>query len=282
MPSPPIETDPQAAARGDSAPAPIAVGTASPPTDSAARPALKYAALRNPAAHARFWLVVTAGLVLDLWSKEWAFHTLRQGGHWVLIPNVLEFHTTLNPGALFGIGAGHTELFLIASLLALGLVIWMFAQSIPRQWMMQIALGAILAGALGNMYDRVTVQLIPFGIQTAQGPVGRYYVLEPHAEREDQIILTEYPPTEDAERRVLHAAALEQLHEADGYVRDFIKIPTRWWGEREIWPWVFNVADMLLVGGVSYLALRLLLEGKQQPATAAGTKPKVDGVADET
>jgi lipoprotein signal peptidase len=45
-----------------------------------------------------------------------------------------------------------------------------------------------------------------------------------------------------------------------GFVRDFIKIPTHWLGGRELWPWVFNVADMLLVGGVAILSLHLLSE----------------------
>ena len=110
------------------------------------------------------------GLVLDLWSKDWAFHTLRQGGRKGLIPYVLELQTMLNDGALFGIGSGHTGLFLLASLLALALVLWMFAQSSPRRRTLQLALGAILAGALGNMYDRTFVKLVDQPVQTGTHP----------------------------------------------------------------------------------------------------------------
>lgn len=223
-------------------------------------------ALRSVGAHLRFWTVVVLGLVLDLWSKNWAFHTLRQGGGRPLIPKVLEFQTTLNPGALFGIGAGQTEIFLVASLLALVLVLWMFAQSPPRQWLMQIALGAILAGALGNMYDRVFVRLV--GVRIGQNAV-RYYVRDvgPHDAR---IVLTEYPPDEKADVHTLSAEAAAQIGPVDGHVRDFIKIPTRWFGEREIWPWVFNVADALLVCGVAILAWRLLRDrgARAEPAKA--------------
>ena len=56
-----------------------------------------------------------------------------------------------------------------------------------------------------------------------------------------------------------------QLGPAVGHVRDFIKIPTRWVAGRELWPWVFNVADMLLVGGVAILAIKLLRERKPEP-----------------
>jgi hypothetical protein len=55
-----------------------------------------------------------------------------------------------------------------------------------------------------------------------------------------------------------------------GFVRDFIKIPTKWWStEKDIWPWVFNVADMLLVGGVSILAIYLWLDRSRVPPASA-------------
>jgi lipoprotein signal peptidase len=205
--------------------------------------------------------MVAGGLALDLGSKEWAFRTLRQGGHRTLIPNLLELHTTLNPGALFGIGAGRTEVFLLASVLALVLVVWMFAQSSSRRWLTHIALGAILAGALGNMYDRAFVDLVQYGLQTPQGVVGRYYVEHASADG-DWILLYEYPPHEGQPPRKLPRAATGNLAQPVGYVRDFIKIPTRWFGGRDMWPWVFNVADMLLVGGVAILTLRLIRDRK--------------------
>jgi len=52
-------------------------------------------------------------------------------------------------------------------------------------------------------------------------------------------------------------------------VRDFIKISQKWFGGRDLWPWVFNVADMLLVGGVAVLAVRLLFERRSGPAAPA-------------
>jgi len=218
-------------------------------------------ALRDRGAHLRLWSMVVLGLAIDLWSKDWAFHTLRQGGRRSLITNILEFQTTLNPGALFGIGAGHTEVFLIASVLALILVLWMFAQSSRRQWLLHIALGAILAGALGNMYDRVYVQLVPDHVQTAGGPAIRYYVRSTPG-GEGTFVLREYPPTGETPTQSPSRLAME-FGPPRGYVRDFIKIPTRWFGGRDIWPWVFNVADMLLVGGVGILTVRLLRERRR-------------------
>jgi signal peptidase II len=228
-----------------------------------ATPSARNVALYHVASHLRLWSVVILGLTADLWSKQWAFQTLRQGGRRVLIPYVLEFHTTLNPGALFGIGAGRTELFLIASVLALILVVWMFAQSPRRNWLTHIALGAILAGALGNMYDRAFVDLV--GTAGPRGPVPPFYV-ESRSPDGQWILLQEFPPEEGHPLRRLPAAEADRLDAPAGYVRDFIKIPTRWFGDREMWPWVFNVADMLLVGGVGILAVRLLVDRKSRPA----------------
>ena len=185
-----------------------------------------------------------------------------------MIPGLLELRTTLNPGALFGIGAGRTELFLIASVLALVLVIWMFAQSSSRRALTHIALGAILAGALGNMYDRAFVDLV--GTVGPRGPMPPFYV-ERRSDDQQWILLYEYPPADGAPTRRLPVADAARLGPPAGYVRDFIKIPTRWFGDRELWPWVFNVADALLVGGVAILALRLLRERKQHTTETAAT-----------
>ena len=213
----------------------------------------------------RFLSVAALGLALDLWSKHWAFHVLGQGNQpRVVIPHVLEFQTMLNPGALFGIGGGQTVLFVVASACALLLVAWMFAQTSARRWALQIALGGILAGALGNMYDRVFVKLLqnpwPIG--------GRPVFMVRTGQDERGVTVQAYPPGENA--RTFPVPAGEMPREV-GFVRDFIKIPTtlpRWnWipGKvrgKELWPWVFNIADMLLVGGVGILAIHLWRDRK--------------------
>lgn len=216
-----------------------------------------YPALFSATSFMRFGMVAGLGLTLDLWSKHWAFDTLRQGGRWVIIPRVLEFQTMLNQGALFGLGQGKTTLFLIASIFALALVVWMFSQSSPKRWLLQLALGAIFAGALGNMYDRLFVRLV----DTHQN--GLFFV---NVGQEGQLWrLEEYPEREGGMRRYVSEPPVEV-----GFVRDFLKIPTRWFTGHELWPWVFNVADTLLVVGVSILALHLWFD--RPPPRAADTE----------
>lgn len=238
-------TAPTAAADVGAAPAPAAAGE---------RPAW-----RDTGAWLRFGLIAVAGLALDLWSKHELFARLGQTGRIVLLPGVLEFQTMMNKGALFGIGAGQTTLFLAASVLALLLVGWMFVHSSPRRWLLHVALGGIVAGALGNMYDRVFVRLV----ETPQRrPDGHWVFMQRLDNSPTGVVLEEYPPGRAGGLR-LNVPADTGGAEV-GFVRDFIKIPTKLWGERDLWPWVFNVADMLLVGGVIILALYLLYDGRQQ------------------
>lgn len=231
-------------------------------------------AMRDWRSHGRFWVVAVAGLSLDLWSKHWAFETLRLGGRREVLPHVLEFQTMLNPGALFGIGARYTSVFLVASVLALVLVLWMFAQSSRHRWLLHIALGAILAGALGNMYDRVFVQLVRVKVNTA----GAYrYCTEGRTPDGQSVVLMEYPNHERAWKRTLPPGESFTDDEPVGYVRDFIKIPTKLFGKQDLWPWVFNVADMLLVGGVGILAVRLWCDRGEHLAAPAVEAAAGDG-----
>ena len=185
----------------------------------------------------------------------------------MLLPGVLEFRTTLNPGALFGMGEGRTSVFIVASVLALGLVLWMFAQCPRRRWLMHVALGAILAGALGNMYDRIFVPLVRYRVVVPGGAAVRWCVEEDGGQN-GSMVLREYPGDAQSIVLTIPRDAADRLEQPIGCVRDFIKIPTRWLGERELWPWVFNVADMLLVGGVVILAVRMLRDRRGQPGVA--------------
>jgi signal peptidase II len=66
----------------------------------------------------------------------------------------------VNHGALFGIGQGHkgdaNGLFAAVSVIAaVGIVIWAVRKHTARERGLMAALGLILAGTLGNLYDRL-------------------------------------------------------------------------------------------------------------------------------
>ena len=178
-----------------------------------------------------------------------------------------------NTGALFGIGRGQTQLFVAASILALALVLWMFARSSAQRWLLHLALGAILAGALGNMYDRIFVQLY----RSTEG--GRVAFVQQVGQQGSDLMMREYPIDHHDSRQMLIPST--QVRKV-GCVRDFIKIPTRLFGDQELWPWVFNVADMLLVFGVGILAIYLWRDRAGPPRTARRADGRVSHLSMST
>ncbi|MEM1354593.1 MAG: signal peptidase II [Planctomycetota bacterium] len=72
-----------------------------------------------------------------------------------LVPKALDLQLTLNTGAVFGLGKGARPVFIAVSLVATGVIFFLLWRSPARGYLYHIALAMILAGALGNLYDRV-------------------------------------------------------------------------------------------------------------------------------
>jgi signal peptidase II len=165
---------------------------------------------QQPTALARFFLTTILGVLLDLWTKQLAFRHLATwlDGRFTgtknaiqFIPGWLHFEVTTNHGAVFGLGQGQRTLFLVVSVGAILFLSWLFANS-GRQRFYQFVLGMLLAGVLGNMYDRIVF----------------------------------------------------------GYVRDMIHMLPQW---PALFPWIFNVADVLLCTGVALLIIMSLFSPKE-------------------
>lgn len=217
--------------------------------------------------HLRFWFPAAALLVLDLWSKNWAFSALDPDHGYEAIPGFLEFRRSLNDGAVFGSFTGYVSVFIVASILALLFVFYLFAKSTRAQWGLQIALAMILSGAIGNLYDRAFIQAdivrFPETKRPKPSAIGKL-VEEP---KDGVIRLGDWP--DGANPRTIRDQGAT-LHR-QGVVRDFIKFtgkfPQSWprFGGYDIWPWIFNIADAALVCGVIVLLLHCLFERKPSP-----------------
>lgn len=114
-----------------------------------------------------FLLIVALGVAADLGTKSWAFASLGmpreyrfheepelEGAYWIW-EDVFGFQTSLNEGALFGMGQGQSRLFAVLSFVALaGILAWLFHSARKSRYLV-ITLGLIVGGVLGNLYDRL-------------------------------------------------------------------------------------------------------------------------------
>ena len=179
------------------------------------------------------WLVflssILLGIAFDLGTKNWAFKTIAgepvilnkesllqdpnlnpippHNGIIALPWNLLDFRLVLNSGAVFGLGSNQRPLLLFLTIIAIIIASWAFAFHLKEEerWP-QISLGLVVAGGIGNLYDRLIY----------------------------------------------------------GRVRDFLYLfPTKelplglQWpgGSPELFPWIFNIADVLLIIGMGILLL---------------------------
>ena len=109
------------------------------------------------------WTVFLAlwigGCGLDLLTKHWVFQWPSgpgKNGEWWLVENYVGIQKALNYGAMWGIGQGHANVFAVLSVLAaLGILVWVVKGDALRDWSLTVALGGVLGGIFGNLYDRL-------------------------------------------------------------------------------------------------------------------------------
>ena len=186
------------------------------------------------------WLVLmgvlASGLSLDLSLKYWSFTRVAptefRDGQIIIpshapvrvIPGVLNLHLVKNEGAVFGIGANQRMFFVVFTIGALVAALLVFARWTGRgASLAHVAIGLILAGGLGNLYDRL-----------------RFSVVR------------------------------DFMHMLPGW-----KLPWGWhWPgcSTEIFPWVFNVADVMLLFGMGMLMLHINRAEKRRKLANAATR----------
>lgn len=123
-------------------------------------------------------LVVALTIIADLWTKAWAWDTLRDGEPIAVVEHVLYLKFGFNTGSAFSFlrDAEWSRIFFIGvTVLALGYMAWL-AHRMPTQRAYGfVAVGMIAGGALGNLHDRFVRQL---DVHTNGELVTRYGVVD--------------------------------------------------------------------------------------------------------
>ena len=98
--------------------------------------------------------VAAAGVVLDQVTKAWARAALASG-RVTIVPGVMDLVLVKNTGAAFSIGSGSTWVFALLAVVIVGAcAAWVWREhTMPTP--LACALGAVAAGGIGNLIDRV-------------------------------------------------------------------------------------------------------------------------------
>jgi lipoprotein signal peptidase len=179
--------------------------------------------LKSPVALLCFFGAAGIGLATDLITKQLAVAHLKGQAAVKFIPYLLQFEYTENRGAVFGLGQGRQAMFLIVSIVAIGYLVWLFATS-GKSRLLQIILGMLTAGVIGNMYDRMRFGYVRDMIHGLPGVHWPGWVVE-------RLPRSWQPMTGQS---------------------------------LEVFPWIFNVADSLLCVGVGAMIVYLYLSERQR------------------
>jgi signal peptidase II len=103
--------------------------------------------------------LATAGsvLVIDRVTKEWIDGLLTSASPVELLGSSLRLIRSENRGGLFGLFQGSAPLLALLSLAVVGLLIVVHErEGRTRPSLLTLATGALVGGALGNLFDRLT------------------------------------------------------------------------------------------------------------------------------
>jgi signal peptidase II len=128
----------------------------------------------------RPYLGLALGLVVvDQVTKNVVARTVELYESLTVIPGFFNITRIHNRGAIFGTFSGTNNslvfaLLTAASLAALAMVVWFFLKTPATERLMKISLTLIMAGALGNQFDRLVrghvIDFLDFHIGTAHWP----------------------------------------------------------------------------------------------------------------
>lgn len=107
-------------------------------------------------------LAILFGVVLDQYTKFLAIQYLKNKPNIVLIKDVFQLEYLENEGAAFGILQNQQWFFLIVGVVAVVLLFVLYARmpKIKRYIPLRICLLSMIAGAIGNMIDRMRFQYV--------------------------------------------------------------------------------------------------------------------------
>jgi signal peptidase II len=100
-------------------------------------------------------LTALAILLSDQLTKALVVANVVVGERVPVVGDVVQIWHAQNAGAAFSLFQGGTLIFLVVSILSVGMVAYFHRTLRERAWWLHVVLGIVLGGTLGNFVDRV-------------------------------------------------------------------------------------------------------------------------------
>lgn len=105
-------------------------------------------------------LIIIIGLILDRITKIWALNSLKDSSGIVIIKDFFAFEYLENRGAAFGMLQNRIWLLVLVTFLIVGGMFYYLIKHKPKSKLLRVAIAIIIAGALGNFFDRVSYRYV--------------------------------------------------------------------------------------------------------------------------
>lgn len=100
-------------------------------------------------------IIAVVAVILDQVSKYLVVQNIPLYETKPFINGFMSFYHTRNTGAAFSMLADKRWVFMVFSVISMGLIIYLLIKEYRRHPLMNISLGMILGGGIGNMIDRI-------------------------------------------------------------------------------------------------------------------------------
>ncbi len=100
------------------------------------------------------WVLAAVILLLDQSTKSIIVGWLDWGESWPS-EGLFRFTHARNTGTAFSLFQGHSNILSFVAVIAVGVLLWVYATTGAKSFILRLALGLQLGGALGNLLDRL-------------------------------------------------------------------------------------------------------------------------------
>lgn len=107
-----------------------------------------------------FWLTAIIAFFLDRYTKHLVSSRISLGETYPIIQDFFHITYIKNPGAAFGLLADMRWLFIILTLVIMGVLVYLVYTTAHNRPFLLFTLGIVAGGALGNLMDRIQGGLV--------------------------------------------------------------------------------------------------------------------------